>query len=304
MKWDKLGMIFCPNNNFEWMASHASVPFAEPIGTDVFKIYFSARDCQGRSHTSYLIIDITQPHKILHIERTPLLSPGELGTFDDSGAMLSWVVNLEEKKYFYYIGWNLGVTVPFRNSVGLAIADQQGVIQRYAKGAVLDRSLTEPHFAASCCILIEQNVWRMWYLSCIKWQIESNVPKPYYHIKYAESFDGIHWTRNGVICIDFQTPSEHAISRPCVLKDNGLYKMWYSYRGEKYRIGYAESDDGIHWTRLDTQVGIETSKSGWDSEMIEYPFIFDHAGERYMLYNGNGYGKTGFGLAILTHHSV
>jgi hypothetical protein len=32
--------------------------------------------------------------------------------------------------------------------------------------------------------------------------------------------------------------------------------------------------------------------------MICYPFVFDHAGSRFMLYNGNGYGKTGFGIAV------
>ncbi|MDR0233611.1 MAG: hypothetical protein LBI31_02235 [Zoogloeaceae bacterium] len=34
-------------------------------------------------------------------------------------------------------------------------------------------------------------------------------------------------------------------------------------------------------------------------EMIEYSIVFDHGRQRYMLYNGNGYGKTGFGLAVL-----
>jgi hypothetical protein len=90
------------------------------------------------------------------------------------------------------------------------------------------------------------------------------------------------------------------MSKPCVIQENNMYKMWYSYRGQSYRIGYAESDDGIHWIRTDEKVGIDVSDSGWDSEMIEYPCVFDHKGERYMLYNGNGYGKTGFGLAILT----
>jgi predicted GH43/DUF377 family glycosyl hydrolase len=75
--------------------------------------------------------------------------------------------------------------------------------------------------------------------------------------------------------------------------------MWYSYRGRSYRIGYAESDNGIEWVRKDEEVGIDVSESGWDSEMIEYPYIFDHEGQRYMLYNGNGYGRTGIGLAVL-----
>jgi hypothetical protein len=69
--------------------------------------------------------------------------------------------------------------------------------------------------------------------------------------------------------------------------------MWYSYRGKNYRIGYAESDDGLNWKRKDEDAGIDVS------EMIEYPFVFDHKGGRYMLYNGNGYGKTGIGLAVL-----
>jgi predicted GH43/DUF377 family glycosyl hydrolase len=75
--------------------------------------------------------------------------------------------------------------------------------------------------------------------------------------------------------------------------------MWYSYRGSRNRIGYADSEDGISWERKDGEAGIDVSASGWDSEMIEYPFVFDHDGERYMLYNGNGYGKTGIGLAVL-----
>ncbi len=78
--------------------------------------------------------------------------------------------------------------------------------------------------------------------------------------------------------------------------------MWYSYRkgdGTKYRIGYAHSNDGLHWTRKDNEVGIDVSKEGWDFEMICYPFVFDWKGNRYMLYNGNAYGKEGFGLAIL-----
>jgi hypothetical protein len=76
--------------------------------------------------------------------------------------------------------------------------------------------------------------------------------------------------------------------------------MWYSYRGKRYRIGYAESSDGLHWIRKDNETGIHVSRSGWDSKMIEYPFVFDHQGSRYLLYNGNDYGKTGIGLALLT----
>ena len=101
------------------------------------------------------------------------------------------------------------------------------------------------------------------------------------------------------MAIDFARAGEYAISRPSVLRDADRWRMWYSYRGERYRIGYAESADGRSWRRCDAEAGIEVSPSGWDSEMIEYPQVFDHEGGRYMAYNGNGYGASGFGLAVL-----
>jgi hypothetical protein len=300
MKWQKLGLIFCPDGKYNWMISHASVPVAEYLEQDIFRIYFSSRDAKNRSHTAWLDIDINRPAIVLASAEKPILSPGELGEFDDSGAMLSWIVLQPQIKYFYYIGWNLGVTVPFRNSIGLAIWEKGRFPKRYSNAPIVDRSSIDPYFVASCCLRVEDCLWKMWYLSCTGWTLVNSIPRHSYHIRYAESIDGISWKRDGISCIDFKDPGEYAISRPCVLNDNGLYKMWYSYRGISYRIGYAESLDGIHWTRLDQQVGISVSDFGWDSEMIEYPFVFDHKGSRYMLYNGNGYGKTGFGLAVLT----
>jgi hypothetical protein len=117
--------------------------------------------------------------------------------------------------------------------------------------------------------------------------------------KYAESRDGIHWDRKGTVVLPLKGGGEFALSKPCVLKDRGLYRMWYAYRGAGYRIGYAESADGLSWERLDEKAGIDVSPSGWDSETIEYAYVLDHKGERYMFYNGNDYGRTGFGLAIL-----
>jgi predicted GH43/DUF377 family glycosyl hydrolase len=136
----------------------------------------------------------------------------------------------------------------------------------------------------------------MWYVSGIEWA-HSELPR--YNIKYAESEDGIHWDRRGVTCIAFKSREENALARPCVVKEDGIYRMWYSYKGAHYRIGYAESTDGIHWERKDEEAGIDVSTTGWDSEMIEYAFVFEHKRKKYMLYNGNDYGREGIGLAIL-----
>jgi len=298
-EWRKLGLVFCPSGEMPWMQSHAAVPIAESLGDDLFKIYFSSRDEFNRSFTAYTVIDIARPNHIIELSAKPVLAPGGLGEFDDSGAMATWLTSHQGKKFLYYIGWNLGVTVPFRNSIGLSVCTKSDEFARYSNGPIVDRTMYEPHFCASCCVLPGEDFWRMWYLSCTGWRMREGKPEHKYHIKYAESHDGINWQRDGVVAIDFANDQEFAISRPSVTHDKDCWKMWYSFRGQSYRIGYAESEDGRQWKRLDTQVGIDVSTSGWDSEMIEYPFVFDHKGQRYMLYNGNGYGKTGFGLAVL-----
>ena len=301
MIWKKLGQVFCPAGEFEWMQSYAAVPIAENIEGDLFRIYFSARDALNRSHTGFVIIDINKPTEVLHVSESPVLSPGELGGFDDSGAMATWLVKQENSNFLYYAGWNLGVTVPFRNAIGLAVSDANNNYVRYARGPIVDRSMHEPHFCGSCCVIPDGNVWRMWYLSCTGWSKDSmDKPRHRYHIKYAESKDGIHWDRNGLVSIDYANDGEYAISRPSVIRDADTWKMWFSFRGESYRMGYAESEDGRNWIRHDDIVGIDVSETGWDSDMIEYPFVFDHKDQRYMLYNGNDYGKTGFGIAVLT----
>ena len=300
MQWQKMGLIPHPEPKYDWMITHAMLPFAERIGEDLHRIYFAGRNSQNMSQVGYVEIDINEPQETLYITEKPVLELGPLGSFDDSAVMPSWIVNYEDRKYMYYIGWMQGKRVPYYASLGLAISLDGGkTFQRFSKAPILARNDVDPYMTASACVRIENEIWRMWYLTAVRWEIEKNNPKPFYHIKYAESRDGINWERRGIVCIDFKSKDEHAIARPCVIKEDDAYKMWYSYnRGHGYRIGYAESQDGIRWERKDNEAGIDVSESGWDSEMIEYAFVFEHKGRKYMLYNGNNFGKDGFGLAV------
>jgi hypothetical protein len=235
----------------------------------------------------------------LSVSSSPIITLGPLGTFDDSGVTSSWIVNHDRKKYQYFSGWSLGVSVPFYFFIGLAISEDGGeTYRRVSPGPILERNDIDPFLTASPCVLIENDRWRMWYVSGTGWEVKDGQPHHRYHIKYAESLDGIHWKREGKVCIDYSSPEEYAIARPCVIKENAIYKMWYASRGSTYRIGYAESTDGLVWTRKDSASGIDVSESGWDSEMIEYPYVFQNGDLQYMLYNGNGYGRSGIGVAV------
>jgi hypothetical protein len=298
-RWIKKGRIFTPPGAPDWLHTHAALPVADRIG-DRHRVYFSSRDKAGRAQVGYFEINLSAAHKVLRLSERPAIALGPLGSFDDSGITTSWIVNHQGKRYHYYSGWSRGVTVPFYFYIGLALSEDGGEsYEKVSCAPVVERNAIDPYLTASPCVVIENGTWRMWYVSGTGWEMREGRPRHRYHIKYAESSDGIHWRREGLVCIDYQSQGEYAIARPSVIKENGLYKMWYSYRGESYRIGYAESADGIVWVRRDADVGIDVSESGWDSQMVEYPFVFDHQGERYLLYNGNDYGKTGIGLAVL-----
>ncbi len=121
--------------------------------------------------------------------------------------------------------------------------------------------------------MIENNKWRMWYASGTKWIALNDRPESLYKIKYCHSSDGIHWKRENITCIEPKTSLEANV-RPSVIKENNKYKMWFCYRGsydfrdgkDSYRIGYAESLDGIHWTRKDEMAGLEYYDQEWDKK--------------------------------------
>lgn len=307
MRWAKQGLVYCSAGQHHWNKSHASVPVVDVIEDNRWRIYYSARDAENRSYTSFIEVEAGNPQTILYEHPEPILALGRLGAFDDCGIMPSWIINFRGQKYLYYIGWTTRATVPFHNSVGLAVSSDGGKsFTKFAEGPLFGPTWREPYFTGTSCVLRENNIWRNWYLSCTKWEVIQGRPEPYYHLKYAESEDGVNWRREGVVAIDFKSKDEAGIVKASVLKEGDNYRMWYSYRNSaayrttrenSYRIGYAESADGIRWTRMDDLSKIDVSDEGWDSEMIEYPHVIKTGGRLYLFYNGNGFGRSGFGYA-------
>ena len=298
--WIKKGVILLPKKKIWWQKSHIMLPTVEHLERDNYRIYFSGRDKFNKSIIGYADSIVKDGSIIIkRYEENPILTCGKLGTFDDNGVTPSCVINNNGIKYLYYIGWNSGSTTRMGLIAGLAISKDNGkTFFRNSLAPLLSRSNLEPFSILTAPFVIkEKKIWRMYYVSCEGWL---NKDLPIYNIKYAESIDGIDWKRNGHICIDFKSKYETALARPCVIKEGELYKMWYSYKDPKigYRIGYAESLDGLKWKRIDDNEGLGVSKEGWDSDMVEYSYVFIHKNIKYMIYNGNNYGSNGAGYAV------
>lgn len=233
----------------------------------------------------------------------PVLTHGPLAAHDEFGAMSSCVLRYKGRVLMYYTGWTRLVSVPVCFTVGLAVADSaEGAFRRLSQGPVLGRDFDNPFLAGSAFVLEEDNGLAMWVVSCDRWQAGEGDPRHYYHIRRADSQDGIHWRTSPEPVIDFKSELEYAIARPSVLHDGDGWRMWYCYRASEqsadYLMGYAESADGREWTRRDDLAGIAPAGDGWESDSVCYPHVFRHGDKLFMLYNGNGYGTTGFGYAV------
>lgn len=297
MKWKKLGNIFCPDKNHEWMNTHATLPIPVHLHEDIFRIYFSTRDTKNRSHGAFVDVNLSNL-EIKKLSEKPVLSPGDLGLFDDCGISLSCFV--KETKLFYYMGWHLPKTVPFSNQIGAAhfADDKMQQLKKNSLLPMLGKCAKEAFSFGYPWVSKIKDKYYMWYDANLSWK-DNSTENYHFSLRMAESDDGLYWKKKYIDCLEM-AEGERAIARPCVLFEQGLLKMWYSVnKNGKYHLGYSESTDGIQWKRKDNEVGLQTSSQGWDSEEVEYPYVFDHKGQRYMLYNGNSYGKTGFGLAQL-----
>src|ERR1044072_6402513 len=113
MKWEKIKHIFAPDKNHDWMWSHAAnpVPYVLDQEKEIVRIFFTCRTAANLSHIGYVDVDFLNDHKILTVSSKPVLAPGSLGLFDDSGTAMGYLIEKDGELYLFYLGWNLKVTV-------------------------------------------------------------------------------------------------------------------------------------------------------------------------------------------------
>jgi hypothetical protein len=292
MKWRSLGKVF---HTRHW--AQCPTPL---VLDDRIRVYFSERDDFGKSFIRFVDLDINDPTKLLGQPSGRVLENGDCGTFDDEGQIPSAAASIGGEVILYYSGWNSRNTVPYHNATGVAYSIDGGFsFHRRFHGPVLDRTPAEPYLAVTPSFCAGMT----YYVSGLRWKRILGRYEPIYTIHAARSQDGIYFERMGQVVPQFH--NHECFSRPWAMKaDNGWF-MYYSYRSafdyrdgpNAYRIGYAVSQDGIHWLRNDAG-HTPPARSDWDATMQCYPALFYARGKFFMLYNGNSFGREGFGLAV------
>lgn len=304
-KWRKFGLLYCPSesNRHPKLLSHAANPLPVKINEDIYRIYFSGRDIDNQSSVGAVDIDIVN-RKIIKEYHQPFFEHGLESSFYSAGISIGNCYQVNDLTYMLFMGWQNPKGGHWRGDIGRLIVmpdlslELESETPFMGSDSVDPISLSYPWVAKN-----ERGDYSMWYGSTTLWNAGNN--EMLHIINYASSSDGNNWNREG-LAVPYELGKAQAFSRPTIVGNlEAGFEMWFSFRsgsGEKYRIGYALSQDGKKWKLALDDAGIDVSLAGWDSDMIEYPFVFDHKDQRYMLYNGNGYGKSGFGLAILEHN--
>ena len=316
MKWNKLGKIFDPT---QYCLPNGCVEFAKSpqalVFDDFIRIYFStcALDSYGKYLSHVAFVDMRKNLRdVIRVSERTVIPLGNLGCFDEHGIFPFNVVRHNNALYGYISGWSRRVSVSVDTAIGLAISYNDGLtFQRIGEGPVLAASLHEPCLVVDGFVKVIGDVFHMWYIFGTGWKKFSPdlPPDRTYKIGHAVSSDGIKWIKEEArqIIAD-RLGADESQALPTVIEINGRYHMFFCYRqsfdfrknkDRGYRIGHAYSDDLIDWTRDDEHPLLDVTPGGWDSDMQCYPHVFECDNEVYLLYNGNEFGRYGFGLAVL-----
>jgi len=292
-----------PDGRQWWAKKYAFPPVPYRLNDDVVRVFLSFCDDRMVGRAGYVDVAAADPSQVIAVSQEPILDIGPDGAFDENGLLPTCVLDVDGRLYMYYVGYQLGMKVRYYQFQGLAVSDDGGAsFRRHQPVPVIDRSPGEFLNRTSAFVRRRGAGFEMWYVGGSEWTTVHGKALPVYDIRYLTSPDGIHWPAEGQVCVTYQNDDEHAFGKPFVVEHGGLQRMFYSVRTRSrrgYRIGYAESADGLHWERKDHEAGIDVSASGWDSEMLAYASVITCDGRTYMFYNGNNLGETGFGFAEL-----
>lgn len=315
MKWVKRGLFFEPDRHRlpSRCTEFAQSPQALVLD-DRVRIYFStrARDASGQyvSHIAFVDTD-RRLTRILRTATDPVIAQGALGCFDEHGIFPFNVLRHDAAVHAFTCGWSRRVSVPVETAIGLAVSHDDGLtFERVGPGPVLGPTPSEPFLVGDPFVLVRGGRWHMWYIFGTSWTTCPTEPGParVYKIAYASSPDARTWERDGATIVTDVLGDDECQALPTVIECDGVWHMYFCFRyatdfrsnpRRAYRIGHAWSRDMRSWTRDDAAGGLAVSDTGWDSEMACYPHAFWCDGQAYLLYNGNAFGRDGFGVAVL-----
>jgi hypothetical protein len=317
LRWRKLGRVFDPTmvDLPKGCSQFAQAPQAL-VFDDFVRVYFSTRSVDAAagkylSHVAFVDMDKSL-ERVLRASADEVIPLGGLGCFDEHGIFPMTVIRHSGKVYGYTCGWSRRVSVSVETAIGLAVSEDEGqTFSRVGPGPVLGPSLHEPFLVGDGSVAVIGRTFHMWYIFGTAWSAPkaTDPAERTYKIGHATSLDGVHWeTEQGRQIVQDELGPDESQAMPSVVEIDGRYHMFFCHRqstdfrtnpARGYRLGHAVSDNLTDWVRDDADTWLKGEPQDWDGQMQCYPHAFKADGNVFLLYNGNEFGRFGFGAAVL-----
>lgn len=303
-------MVLRPPTGHPLWTSHAQAPTVLPVAPDHWKAFFAGRDARNRSRVYAAELnpfDVT----VRTVYPDPVLDLGTTDAFDAHGVGAGTAILIGDRIRLYYSGVRVRGDGSYRTGIGVAESTDGGrSFARLREEPVVGADPADPNGAVTPTVMRQGEGWVMWYSSFWEWRIVDGTPEPVYDIRRAFSADGLRWQSEPAAAFTFANSEEGGLVRTQILRE-GPHRLlivasrgWRDFRPGSpnvYRLVYAHSTDGETWTRDPDAIEIDPADTvdGWDTEMRCYPWLVEDGGRRLLFYNGNDFGRHGFGVGEL-----
>lgn len=234
-----------------------------------------------------------------------ILGPGKIGTYNDFGVMPSFVspytwqgTNANRRSSqinLYTCGWTSSETLPFHQEIGVHTFDPDS-LEVGSLNKILGRNARNPLYVTNPAHVSLANGYDLiFFVSCCSWRSEdSGKLESEYHIKY-EVYHQDEFVKEGELP---RISGQIASCRPWPIQVENRLFIFFSARTTKadYNIYCCEFVDlnYFSWTGLPL---ITLGEGSWYSKMACYPSAVVFESRIYLIFCGDGYGSTGFGIA-------
>jgi hypothetical protein len=303
--WHREGLLVTVKPGHPWWVSHAQLPTVLPLAERLWRVYFGARDRDNRTRVLAVDVDPGDGMDVLAEHYEPLLDRGPPGTFDHEGVCPSAALTIDGEVRLYYIGVIMRRDVRSQASIGLAVSGDGIAFRRAFAGPVHGVGPFDPFFSSAPTVRRSPHGYRMWYVGGTQWREVNGMLDPFYEIRITHSPDGLLWDARSQSAL----AKAAGVGRPWITQERDGLRLWFSCRGEAYRMA-GDAAYRLMSVRLDEH-GVACGDAepvpfdnppaagDFDGTMQAYACVLPYGDDLIMFYNGDEFGKAGFGWARL-----
>lgn len=293
--WRKLGRVFAPLGGL-LTRSHVMLPTPH-VMADRVRVFYAGCDDDLRGRVFFADFAPEPPFDLMAADPEPVCDVGAPGSFDCDGVNPSQIIETDDGLMLLYIGWRRGpAETPYTLFGGVAKSTDGGMSFERRSEPLLPPRPGERLFRTAPHISRDEEGYRLLYIGGDRFTSgEAGRATPVYSLMELRSAD--LWSWNGparTLMSPDTSAGEVGFGRPVITPDGNLMVSLRTLAG--YRLvetSLAFSPEA----RPVLEAVVPEPMEAWEAQMTCFGAVCRVGPNELLFYNGDGYGRTGLGLA-------